>query len=200
MRIEKKIVGWKVLTKVDHDSRPMEIVPSTAPKREKELPCDIHQVTYKGQKWVYLVGMLGEYPYEMFAGNSDLLSLPSKCNKGRIVKSHRGIYDLYVDFGGEDLIIKNIIRTFDNPENAWATRILSMCLRHGISIAFIVDQLSRDGGIGDINKVLSRVLKKYIKEGVKVRNGAKCEGCGGSNLVYSEGCLRCLDCGHTKCG
>jgi ribonucleoside-diphosphate reductase alpha chain len=202
LKIDKKIVGWKIEKNDEQTSveRPTKIVAALSPKRPKELPCDIHHITYKGQKWIALVGLLDNIPYELFTGYSNLLSLPSKCNKGRILKSTRGVYDLYVDINGEDLIIKNIIKTFNNPENAWSTRILSTCLRHGIPIDFIVDQLSKDGGIGDINKVLSRVLKKYIKEGSSVRSGAKCESCNSSNLIYSEGCIRCLDCGWAKCG
>ena len=202
IKIDKKIMGWKV----DNDcgsspeERPEKIVPAFAPKRPKELACDIHQVTYKGQKWVALVGKLENQPYELFAGHSSMLSLPSKCNKGKIIKNGKGVYDLYVDIGGEYLIIKNIIKTFDNVDNAWATRILSTCLRHGIPIGFVVDQLSRDGGIGDINKVLSRVLKKYIKEGTAIKSGIKCEKCGSINLVYSAGCKSCLDCGNSSCG
>ena len=82
-------MGWKV----DNDcgsspeERPEKIVPAFAPKRPKELACDIHQVTYKGQKWVALVGKLENQPYELFAGHSSMLSLPSKCNKGKIIKS-----------------------------------------------------------------------------------------------------------------
>jgi len=205
MKIDKKIVAWKIDSKegsqliVTMFNRPNKIVPSVSPKRPKELPCDIHQITYKGQKWVALVGKLENEPYELFIGYSNQLSLPSKCNKGKIIKSNRGIYDLYVDINGEDLIIKNIIKTFDNPENAWSTRILSMSIRHGVPLDFIVDQLSKDGGIGDINKVLSRILKKYIKEGLSVRSGTKCDSCGSTNLVYSEGCPRCLDCQFSKC-
>jgi len=201
MKIDKKIVDWKIEIKDNSsaEDRPNKIIPAMSPKRSKELPCDIHQITYKTQKWVALVGKLEGEPYELFTGYSNLLSLPSKCNKGKIVKSTRGIYDLYVDINGEDLIIKNIIKTFDNPENAWSTRILSTCLRHGVPIDFIVDQLSKDGGIGDINRVLSRVLKKYIKDGMSVRSSINCDSCKGSNLVYSEGCMRCLDCGYSKC-
>lgn len=179
--------------------RPESIEYASAPKRGNILPCDIHQATIKGKKWVVLVGMLGNDPYELFCGFSENLSLPSKCNKGKVVKKGKGEYDLHVDVGGEDLIIKNIIKTFDNPEFAWTTRLVSVSLRHGVAIDFLVEQLSKDGGLSDINRVMSRILKKYIKDGQKVKTNTKCEGCKGTNLVYSEGCVKCMDCGFSKC-
>ena len=179
--------------------RPESIEYASAPKRGNVLPCDIHQATIKGKKWVVLVGMLGNDPYELFCGFSENLSLPSKCNKGKVVKKGKGEYDLHVDVGGEDLIIKNIIKTFDNPEFAWTTRLVSVSLRHGVAIDFLVEQLSKDGGLSDINRVMSRILKKYIKDGQKVKTNTKCEGCKGTNLVYSEGCVKCMDCGFSKC-
>ena len=207
IKIDKKIVGWKIPGKEEksqkedsnQDKRPNRIIPSSAPKRPKELPADIHFITYKGQKWIALVGLLEGAPYELFAGYSSTLQLPSKLTKGRIIKSTKGIYDLYVDINGEDLIIKNIIKTLDNAEHCWATRLISLPLRHGAPIKYTAEQLSKDGGIGDINKVLSRVLKKYVKDDVATE-GDKCEKCGSVNVFYNSGCKDCKDCLFSKCG
>jgi ribonucleotide reductase alpha subunit len=185
--------------KIKESVRPEKITHTFAPKRPTVLECEIHQPTVKGNKWVVLVGKLDNKPYEIFAGLSTMLSLPNKCTKGKIVKKGKGVYDLHVDVNGEDLIIKDVIKTFDNAESSWATRILSMSLRHGVPSDFIVEQLGRDGGIGDINRVLSRILKKYIAEGASVRTSNKCDSCGNNTLVYSEGCMMCTSCGYSKC-
>lgn len=187
-------------------NRPNTIVPATAPKRPEELPCDIHHTTLKGRKWIVLVGLLNNEPYEIFTGYASDMSVPLKYDGGKIVKVRKGRYDLHAIAGDEKLILEDIISTFDNPENAWATRMISASLRHGVSIDFIVELLGKDGGIGDVNKVLSRCLKKYIEEGSKVRTSISCENikhdgtiCGSTNLVYEDGCVKCLDCRWSKC-
>jgi ribonucleoside-diphosphate reductase alpha chain len=180
--------------------RPTKIMTSMAPKRPQELSCEIHQASVKGQKWTVLVGLFDGAPYEIFMGHSETLHLPSKCSLGKIVKQNKGKYNLHVDFDGEDMIIKDVIKTFDNAESAWATRMISMSLRHGVPIDFIVDQLARDGIITDVNKVTSRILKKYIKDGLKVRTNIVCESCGSDDLIYQEGCALCKSCNNSKCG
>lgn len=187
--------------KKDNQGRPTQITPVHAPKRPHILDCEIHQATVKGSKWTVFVGMLEDKPYELFAGASDKLSLPAKCKVGKIAKIKQGQYDLHVDIGDDEpLIIKDVVNVFNNPESAWATRMISMSLRHGVEVDFVVEQLNKDGGIADANKVLARILKKYIPDGTKVKSSAKCLSCGSSNLVYAEGCLTCLDCGSSKCG
>lgn len=183
------------------DGRPAKIIPSHSPKRPKELSCEIHHATAKGSKWTILVGLMQGQPYEIFAGLSNKIHLPEKYKIGKIFKSTKGKYNLHVDIGAdEDLIIEDIIQSFDNPESAWATRMISVSLRHGVPVEFICDQLSKDGFITDINKVLARVLKKYIKEGTKVTTNVVCPDCGGKDLVYSEGCIKCISCSYSKCG
>lgn len=182
------------------DGRPSKITMVHAPKRPKELECEIHQATVKGSKWTVLVGMLNGEPYELFAGTSDKLSLPVKYKTGKIVKIKQGQYDLHVDIGDDEpLMIKDVVHIFNNPESAWATRMISMSLRHGVGVDFVVEQLTKDGGITDANKVLGRILKKYIPDGLKVKSSAVCPQCSGTDLAYAEGCLRCNSCGYSKC-
>lgn len=190
---------------IDKSGRPLKIIPTQSPKRPEELPCDIHHVTIKGTKWTILVGLLHGDPYEMFIGHSELISLPTKASNGKIYKKTKGKYDLHVD--GEDLVIKDIIKTFDSKDSAWATRMFSINLRHGVSVEFLVDQLSKDGLITDFNKVIARILKKYIKDGTSVKTSEKCSNvlasgdiCNSGDLVFQEGCLMCKECGYSKCG
>lgn len=191
------LVAADVGPKTDSDGRPTEIQPTHAPKRPETLPCEIHHVTVKGIKWVILVGLMNGKPYEIFAGAAENLILPSKLKGGFIKKIKHGTYSLHLPDGEEELVVKNIVNTFDNPESAWATRMISMSLRHGVNVEFVVAQLNKDGNITDINKVLSRVLKKYIADGATT--GVKCKDCGSKNVMYAEGCLTCKDCGSSKC-
>lgn len=195
-KIQKKIVSWKV-NKSDNKLQSQQ---AQAKKRPKEVPCEIHTTKINNNKYVVIVGMIDDFPYEVFMGRSDKLSLPSKCSKGKIIKEDKGKYNLHIDINGEDLIVSDIIQTFDNKEFAWATRMLSMSLRHNVPIEFIVETLSKDGDIFDANKILARILKKYIKDGTKVKTSQKCNNCDNTDLVYQEGCLSCKNCGYSKCG
>ena len=185
----------------DENGRPTLITHVQSPRRPDELPCTIHQATAQGTPWTVLLGMLGDDPYEMFMGHSEALSLPKKCKHGKIVKVRKGVYDLHVNIGEDDnLIIKNIVKVFDNPDSAWATRMISIALRHGTPLEFIVEQLAKDGGITDVNKVCSRILKKFLRDGARVSSGGgKCPECGDSSLIYVEGCMTCTSCGYSKC-
>jgi ribonucleoside-diphosphate reductase alpha chain len=184
----------------DADGRPKQIIPSQAPLRGEVLPCEIHHAQIKGVRWTILVGLLNGQPYELFVGHAENLRIPDKFKVGEIVKIKKGVYDLHVDVGADEpIVFGNISNTFTNSESAWATRIVSAALRHGCPIEFLTEQLSKSGNVSDINKVIARLLKKFIKDGQVVKSNEVCQSCNSSNLVYEEGCLRCLDCGSSKC-
>ena len=86
-----------------------------------------------------------------------------------------------------------------SDEQAAITRLTSTALRHGADIKFIVEQLNKcDGDLFSFTKALARVLKKYIPDGEK--STVKCNDCGSDNVIFEEGCNKCLDCGSSKCG
>jgi len=80
-------------------------------------------------------------------------------------------------------------------------RVISMCLRHGILIRNIVHTLDQvdDIFVGSFLFQIKKFLSTLIKDGEKAE-GQKCEVCGSSNIIYSEGCQKCADCGSSKCG
>lgn len=172
------------------EMRPSAIKRQEAPKRPNELPCDIHRVTYKGKHWLAAVGRLGSEPYEMFACE-DTGDIGKGVQNGLLIKKARGRYALTTDEGS--------IHNIAVPEFGWATRLISTSLRHGVPIDYIVEQLNKEGTVADLNRVLARVLKKYIKDG-KVRTSATCPECSSSNLIWQEGCMSCGDCSYRKCG
>jgi ribonucleoside-diphosphate reductase alpha chain len=85
-----------------------------------------------------------------------------------------------------------------------ATRIaraISMCLRHGVlikNIVAILDQVD-DVYVGTFLFQVKKFLMTFLKEGEAVQNG-DCPDCGTNNFIYSEGCIKCGDCGYSKCG
>lgn len=177
-----------------------------APKRPSSLECDIHQVKIKGEAWTIFVGLMDGKPYEIMGGKSSFVNISKKIVKGQLVKnskkagSNKSIYDLHYGDDDAPTIIKDVVRTFENPTEGEFSRMVSLALRHGSPVQYIVEQLQKDeeGDLYSFSKVLSRVLKTYIKDGIKVKE--VCKNCGSTNLVYQEGCLRCSDCNFTKCG
>jgi hypothetical protein len=81
------------------------------------------------------------------------------------------------------------------------TRMISLLLRHGVLIRNIVSELDNVDGVvvGSFIFQVKKYLSQYIKDGEKV-DGKVCENCGSNNVVFSEGCYKCSDCGSSKCG
>jgi ribonucleoside-diphosphate reductase alpha chain len=159
-----------------------------APKRPKELPAEAHVVTVKGNKFSVIVGLLDNKPYEVFIESSDGLN-----GTGVIRKKSKAVYL----FEQEDTSMD--ISSEMTDEEAAITRLVSTSLRHGADIKFIVEQLLKsDGDLFSFTKGLARVLKKYIPDGAKAT--VTCNDCGSSNVIFEEGCHKCLDCGSSKCG
>lgn len=197
-----------VLEKVDakHDSRPSAILDSYAPKRSIELTCDIKKVKIQGEGWTMFVGLLNGRPYEVFGGLSKYVDIPNKYKSGKIVKNGKGsdglsTYNIVIGDGDDQMTIKDITNIFENKNFGALTRMISLSLRHGTPIQFLVEQLQKDkySDMTSFSKVVSRVLKSYIKNGTKYSANI-CSECKADNsLVYQEGCVLCINCGFSKC-
>jgi len=194
-----------VLITTEEKKENKKFAETNAPKRPETLECDIHHIKIKGENWIVFVGLLEGKVFEVFAGLSKYVSIPKKVLKGKIVKKNSkkengsSIYDLVYGEESDPTIIKDIVRTFENPTEGAFTRLLSLSIRHGGPLHHIVQQLQKDeySDIYSFSRVIARVLKSYIKDGTKVKS--KCANCGGENLAYQENCLTCLDCGNSKC-
>ena len=184
------------LTKIGH---------TCAPKRPDILECDIQYSKFEKGDWIFLVGKLENEPYEIFGGAKKNVLIPKKYKNGWIVKNGkdehgRRTYDLVLGSlidENEKMVIKDIAKEF-TPDSGSYTRLISTMLRHGIPIKFICEQLNKDSeaSLFSMEKVISRVIKKYIKDGEV--SAMKCE-CGGS-MRYKDGCVSCDSCGNSKCG
>ena len=161
-----------------------------APKRPKELLCDIYSVKSKGIDWTVCVGLMEGKPYEVFAFTH---VNTSGRKAGSIIKYSKGRYDLSIK---DDGYYENITSRCSDEENL-LTRMISTSLRHGADMRFIVEQLNKsEGDITSFGKAISRVLKRYIPDGIKANS--LCPDCG-SVLVYEGGCYICKECGNSRC-
>jgi ribonucleoside-diphosphate reductase alpha chain len=160
-----------------------------AVKRPKQLKAETHKSVTKGDSYHVIVGLFNDKPYEVFIDNSE----NNYSSEGIIVKEAQGSY--VFKNGREPVEIRN----FMTHEQQAITRMVSMLLRHGTDVKFVVEQINKiDGDMFTFTKSLARVLKKYIPDGAKAT--VTCNECSSDNVVFEEGCHKCLDCGSSACG
>lgn len=209
-KVEGKIVGWKIdkqsKINIDLENRPETITKSTAPKRPEALSCDIKKVKIQGEQWTIFIGMLNNQPYEIFGGLSKYIDIPNKYKTGKILKRAKSqgisVYTLEIGDNEDKMIIKDIANIFENTTNGSFSRMISLSMRHGIPVQYIVEQLQKDkySEMTSYSRVIARVLKTYIKDGTVSSSERDCPSCKEKNaLVYQEGCLICKSCGYSRC-
>ena len=199
---------------LSNDETNVKVIKTRAPKRPKDIACDIHHVTAMGAKWIVIVGFddAGEL-YEVFAFRKKSVQLPRRLEKGIMRKVKSGVYNLIEDGDVENgLVIENIVELFDQPEESMITRLISLSLRHGADIKFVIQQLRKgDGIISSFIKVIERTLKKYDKvndgdliidtgDEKLIITGNKCPKCGDPDGIQrSESCIKCKSCDFSIC-
>jgi ribonucleoside-diphosphate reductase alpha chain len=195
-----------VLVSTEEKSQKDKITTRHAPKRPETLDCEIHHTTVKGERWVMLVGMLDGKPYEIMGGKAELIEIPKKYSTGKLTKrsfkTQANKYDLAFGEIGDEVIIKDIVSVFDNANHAGYTRTISLALRHGAPVQYLVEQLQKDKEMDmfSFSKCIARCLKKYIEDGCKA-SVSVCTNCGAEDtIIYQEGCQTCTACGFGACG
>ena len=200
-----------VLISTDKKKTPVanEIVETHAPKRPKKLKAEVIRFQNNNEKWIAVVGLLNNKPYEIFTGKAeDSFFLPHWVVNGWVTKKTnkqgKSRYDFkYLDKDGYRVTIEGLSRSFDKEFWNYA-KLISSVLRHGMPIHFVVELVDDlnlyDDSINTWKKGVSRALKKFIPNGTRL-TGHVCPECGDPDgLVYEEGCLKCKSCGHSKCG
>jgi ribonucleoside-diphosphate reductase alpha chain len=189
--------GLKGITVYREGSREGVITRDEDNIRPRELSCDVHHTQVEGLRYFVLVGLDEDgKPYEIFAGRNGFM--PPKVVKGSIIRQRKGYYK--ARFEGTDIELSPITASSTEMEGA-ITRLTSTALRHGADIHVVTKQLEKVGEEGSINgfaRGLSRVLKKYIKDGTK-EVGELCPDCSVESLHRQSGCVACSNCAWSKC-
>ena len=176
-----------------------------APKRPVELSCEIHHTTIKGERWTILVGLFDNKPYEVLGGLSNLIEIPKKYGSGILTKhsfkTKQNRYDLTFGQSDDEVLVKDVVKVFDNPNNSAFTRMISLALRHGAKPSLLLEQLNkdRDSDMFSFARCVARILKNYVDDGERASDSA-CPSCNVEDLIYIEGCITCKSCGYSKCG
>jgi ribonucleoside-diphosphate reductase alpha chain len=181
-----------------------------APPRPKRLEAEIVRFQNDYEKWIAVVGLLNDRPYEIFTGKAEDIFLPPNVMKGWIIKNKEENSESRYDFQFEDkqgykITIEGLSRMFDKEYWNYA-RLISGILRHGMPLPFVVDLISNlkldSDTINTWRNGVERALKKFIPDGTKaVERACPNPECGDKDgLIYQEGCLKCKSCGYSKCG
>jgi len=170
-----------------------------APPRPKDLPCEIHRIKAGAKEYLVITGFLSGSLYEIFVIDDSGKRIDLSTEKRPIVrKAEKGRYDLVFVNGADEVRLENFTKTFDSPDSSLA-RFISMALRHGTPLQFIVSQLQKDTNFTDVERSIARVLKHYLKDGEEViTSDGDCPECG-SKLSFRDGCITCFNCGYSKC-
>lgn len=217
-------VGCKGVTVYRDGSRSGVLVAADAPEKEVEkaiatvfptkrpqsLEADVVRFQNNKEKWIAVIGLIDERPYEIFTGladDEDGILLPRWVNRGVVIKNKdeqgKTRYDFqFKNLRGYKTTIEGLSYKF-NPEFWNYAKLISGTLRHGMPIQNVVDLINRiELGSESINNWkagVARALKRYIEDGTEA-SGQKCSNCGSDEVVYQEGCLICKNCGSSKCG
>ncbi|TVQ09933.1 MAG: adenosylcobalamin-dependent ribonucleoside-diphosphate reductase [Bacteroidetes bacterium] len=184
-----------------------EFKETNAPKRPKVLDAEVVRFNNNSEKWVAVVGILHDRPYEIFTGKAEGFYLPPYVGKGRVIKNKLSNGDKRYDFQFDDLdgykiTIEGLSRSF-NKEYWNYAKLISGILRHGMPLPSVVDVIDDMNLSGDNlhtwKNGLVRALKRFIPDGTKAQ-GRICKSCKQESVIYQEGCLICTHCGESKCG
>jgi ribonucleoside-diphosphate reductase alpha chain len=179
-----------------------KFVSTNAPKRPVDLPAHIYHFK-SGEDWIAIIGLYDGRPYEVFAGKAADIQVSPSVKEAFIVKRklmHTTKYDLIINRGQDnEIVIKDIVSQFNNDAYGSQTRLISLAIRHGASIRFVVEQLEKDSNkdLHSFHKGIMRVLKRYIEDGTACSR--KCPQCE-SDMKFVDGCPVCTQCGFSKCG
>lgn len=164
-------------------------LPDDSPARMKVLHSE-------GRKWYLTVVHHegSEQPFALFCHTNSHEKTAQTSNAVDVMLTlarNKGIPSEFVD---------GTIKKMSHDSNVTKlTRVISLLLRHGVLIKNIVGELDKmeDVFVGSFLFQLKKFLSNYIRDGEKAEG--RCGDCGGQ-LVFSEGCYKCLDCGGSKCG
>lgn len=190
-----------------------------APKRPKRVKGEIVRFQNNNEKWVSVVGFIDGRPYEIFTGllSNGLSNIPTNVKDCEIVKNifevedvndmgesikvKKKRYDIeYVDAEGKKQVATGLSHIF-NPEYWNYAKLFSGMLRHGMPLVYVHELIEsmnlNDATLNTWKNGVARVIKRYIKDGVKGKG--TCLVCGSTHLEYIEGCLTCKSCGASAC-
>jgi len=167
-------------------------------KLSDSAPATMKTLKAEGRKW-YLSVVWNEQQTRPFA-----LFVHTNNHEKNIVTSNaiEKLVDLARRKGIPEIHIDETSDKISGGDNvSKIARMISLNLRHGVLIKNIVATLDsiEDVYVGSFLFQIKKFLASFIKDGETV-HGESCLQCGSANVVYEEGCKKCVNCGSSKCG
>ena len=196
-------------SKKDEDDDDCFEMPPIVTSRPNELDADVIKFQNNKEKWIAFIGLLNGRPYEIFTGlndEDDGIMIPKSVSTGKIIKAYDNDGRKHYDFQfqnrrGYKVTIEGLDGKF-NPEFWNYAKLISGVLRYGMPIDQVIKLVSGleldSETINTWKNGVERALKKYLPNETEAK-GQKCPVCGHETLVYEEGCLKCRNCGASKC-
>lgn len=190
-----------LINKEDKKSKKVNVLSSGhMSKRKPVLPAIVDVIKSRGETFAVLIGIDEGRPYEVFAfkikpEEVDIFKNNKQTTITKVAKKHYSLGKEFEEIDSHD----NILERFGSEEEQAITRMVSTMLRGGrIPLEEIIDQIIKSStSIEKFSKALAICLQKFLKDGLVLHE--KCPNCGGDMISY-EGCKKCVNCGHSKCG
>ena len=165
----------------------------SAVKRPAIVECDVLFRQANLEEKIVFVGIIDDKPYELFAVPfNDETRISKRVESGLIEKMGKGHYRFTSDSGKH--VIENLCdHMIENEQNS--TRMVSGMLRHRAHPRYISKLVSEYATISSLHKVIEKVLLLYVKDPII----DPCPECG-KQMIVTDGCMKCIECGYSKCG
>jgi ribonucleoside-diphosphate reductase alpha chain len=185
-------------------------LPKVVTSRPLEMPADVIRFQNNKEKWIAVIGLLNDRPYEIFTGiadEDDGLMLPKRVTSGTVIKTYDKDGNKRYDFQfsnrrGYKITVEGLDGMF-NPEFWNYAKLISGVLRYGMPIDQVLKLVSGleldNETINTWKNGVERALKRYLPNETEAK-GEMCPVCNHETLVFQEGCLTCRNCGASKCG
>lgn len=161
-------------------------------KRAKTLPASLYNIQVDGKKYSILVGLNENNPYEVF-GFPNISNLKERQIEGVTTKIKKGHFS-FTSLDGE-VVIDKIDLGYEDIEARAITLLVSMLLRHGADIKFIIKTAKKVNPIiSSFTSAICRILMKYDTPD----SSEACPKCG-NKLVHEGACTHCSSCEYSKC-
>ena len=180
----------------DKEEKDEEIILDTV-KLPESAPASMKTLKVEGRKW-YLTVVWNEQQTRPFA-----LFVHTNHHEKNVTTSDavEKLTELAVRKAIPQKYIDEVLDKISQSDNASKiARMISLNLRHGVLIKSIVATLDNmeDVYIGSFLFQIKKYLSSFIKNGEQV-HGETCGECGSQNVIYEEGCKKCVNCGSGKC-